>query len=57
MIEDGITYLSYNSFKTIFKKIETEKLNKIITIVDEFDSVIFCSEDSLREANEVFPKV
>jgi hypothetical protein len=49
--------MSYGTFKTIFQKAEKDKLFNIITILDEFDSVFFCSENSLKEANEVFPKV
>ncbi len=57
IIKEGITYLSYLTFKTLSNNVEADKFCQIVTIVDEFDSALFCSDNSLREANEVFPKV
>ena len=47
IIREGITYLSYKTFASLIQKLENEAIKNIVAILDEFDSAIFSSENSI----------
>jgi hypothetical protein len=47
ILREGITYLSYKTFATLIQKLDNEAIKNVVGILDEFDSAIFSTENSI----------
>jgi archaellum biogenesis ATPase FlaH len=47
VLREGITYLSYKTFANLIQKLDKDAIKNVVAILDEFDSAIFSSENSL----------
>jgi hypothetical protein len=47
LLREGITYLSYRTFASLVHKLDIDEIKNVVAILDEFDSAIFSTENSL----------